>query len=445
MKNLLLIFILSFTFQANAQMFNKTFGWTSSDDMGIGAFQLSDSSYILIGSKSLNQLHKLHISPYGVLLADTQISWAPQQNTFIYKESDQYFYVSDFGFMRKFDSSGATMWIGNYQVYYALYNPLHGLNRLDIYGSYPDSYRILLKQVDSSNTILRTDTIVLDSNLDYLPFYTAELTDHSIAVINKRDNDTIPMGYTLLRCDSNGQLLWRTDLPADTFTPAQMVALPDTGFVISGVKVPQTGNGFHIFLTRYDKNGNVIWHNLYPHLGIYYAFECRLLPDGGFIIGCEGHEPTATTQDVLIYRIDSSGNLLWRRSFGTPGFDYFKSVIQTLDNGFLICGTTVVGNDDDFWLIKTDSLGFDTLQTTGLPESASTENSVHVYPNPSTGKIVINASDMVFMRIIDHAGRTIIHQYVFGTEQVSIDYPGIYFVEVTDKNGVRSVNKIVVF
>jgi hypothetical protein len=444
-KFLLFLFLhcIAFTLLSNAQDFNKIFGLSLIHEFGVGAFQISDSSYIMIGYRDPGLIEKFHISSSGVLLADTQISYASNNTAFIYKESDQYFYISSIGFIGKYDSSGTNIWIGNYPAYYALYIPLTNLNRLDIV-SFPQSEKITLNQVDSANHLIRSDTMTLDSGFDYIPDYAAQLSDHSIIVVSKRDNDTISMGYNLLKCDTQGNELWRSDLPDDTFEIDQVIAFPDSGFVISGMTIPQTGDTSDIFLNRYDKNGNLIWNRIYFHRGNHFAFQLNLLPDNGFIIGCEGSDTATYRVSIFLYRADANGNLLWSKEFLPPHFSFFKSVYPTLDNGFLICGSADIGNNFDFWLIKTDSLGNTNTLNTGISEVASVNNSFQIYPNPSHDATIIYSSEEVLMKIFDSSGKMILMRSITGSSRIDTLTPGLYFVEVMDKSGVISVKKLIV-
>ena len=427
---LLIIFILlnTFSLNINAQyVFNKTFGLYGSDDLGIGAFQLQDSSYILFVSQNLGSIHCLHISPLGSLLSDESTNLGSTQNIFSYKESDSLYYLTTFGFISKIDSDGTTLWTGNYHAYYALYIPLHNLNRLDI-NSLPETFKISLSRVDSGNNTLHTDTIILDSALDYLPSYAAELTDQSLIVAIKTDNDTISLGYTLLKCDTNGNKIWTLDLPIDTMLIFEVVALNDSGFIIGGITTNDTDNASNIFLMRFDKNGNILWNKDYPHHGAVYAFQFHILSDYGFIIGCEGSvSPGATGQDINLLRADSSGNLLWSRTFSTIYTNYFKSVYQTFDHGFIICGSTVAGNSYDYWLIKTDSLGITDSITTEITDPLLLYSGFNIFPNPAQNILYITQGNKELIKSISVFNS-------IGQEQLNISYLSIKNGEYIEVN-----------
>ncbi len=69
--------------------------------------------------------------------------------------------------------------------------------------------------------------------------------------------------------------------------------------------------------------------------------------------------------DVWLLKLDENGNLLWKKNYGGDNHDGMNAIIQTLDNGFLMVGSTSSTNGDvtenkgkeDAWVIKIDSLG----------------------------------------------------------------------------------------
>ena len=55
-----------------------------------------------------------------------------------------------------------------------------------------------------------------------------------------------------------------------------------------------------------------------------------------------------------------ASSAMWSQTYGGAGWDAASSVIQTIDGGYVMAGYTrsfSAGDDDDFWLVKTDSFG----------------------------------------------------------------------------------------
>lgn len=79
------------------------------------------------------------------------------------------------------------------------------------------------------------------------------------------------------------------------------------------------------------------------------------LPDSGFII--TGGSTASGSMDFRLIRTDSSGNVIWTKNLGGPGFDFANMVKPTRDNGFIVAGLTSTAGDVNGWIVKTDSAG----------------------------------------------------------------------------------------
>src|SRR5256885_492802 len=82
------------------------------------------------------------------------------------------------------------------------------------------------------------------------------------------------------------------------------------------------------------------------------AFSIQQTNDGGFIAaGWSGSNDGDVSGnhgniDAWIVKLDAAGNLVWQKSLGGSLGDYFESVQQTADGGFIAAGETE-SNDYD--------------------------------------------------------------------------------------------------
>jgi hypothetical protein len=75
--------------------------------------------------------------------------------------------------------------------------------------------------------------------------------------------------------------------------------------------------------------------------------------------------PTGHGNDAFIAKYNSSGNLVWKHSYGGSGEDGFKMIISAPDGGFICIGHTSSNDGDvsgnhgagDAWIVKTDAAG----------------------------------------------------------------------------------------
>lgn len=129
-----------------------------------------------------------------------------------------------------------------------------------------------------------------------------------------------------------------------------------------------------IWIVKIDNSGNIIWDKIIGG-GMIDAIESATLTnDGGVaVFGWTGSQNGDVSvnygyYDMWLVKLNSDGEIVWDKSFGTDDFDYGYSVIQTSDSGFLIGGTSTIGNygnltciphsiDAEVIILKLDLLG----------------------------------------------------------------------------------------
>lgn len=108
-------------------------------------------------------------------------------------------------------------------------------------------------------------------------------------------------------------------------------------------------------LTKYSKNGDVIWQNaLGSKKGLTVINSVVALDDGGFYAVGYGKNVGGVSgkgyYDGAVFKFDKKGEQLWFSSFGTSTVDLFDAATLTRDGGVVAVGS--VGNNDE------DAAGF---------------------------------------------------------------------------------------
>ena len=101
------------------------------------------------------------------------------------------------------------------------------------------------------------------------------------------------------------------------------------------------------------------------------ANDVLINPDGTFIVVGYTYSNDGDVSgshgggDAWIVKLDTAGNIIWQKSVGGTGYDYFNTVIATSDNAYLCVGYTnstdgdVSGNHGagDAWIVKINASG----------------------------------------------------------------------------------------
>ena len=164
-----------------------------------------------------------------------------------------------------------------------------------------------------------------------------------------------------------------------------VVATSDGGFAILGYSQSMDGDllnksniSYDFWLIKYNFNGEQEWQKVYGGSSDDRGYDIILSNDNNMVIfgsskSADGDvSSNAGSNDFWIAKISNSGAIIWEKSLGYNGSDNGYSVIQTIDNGYLLLGVLDVTASDgegnnrissyrhaggDYWAVKLDSNG----------------------------------------------------------------------------------------
>jgi len=156
------------------------------------------------------------------------------------------------------------------------------------------------------------------------------------------------------------------DVKADTgsalVSVRSFVRMPDGGFVIAGnIQYLKPGGAIDVFILRIDSLGNKLWTKNYGTTSAEGAVKVIATKDSGFLLTCNSqHFGTGKNYAVYCIKTDSMGTVEWERSYLEP--DYFSNFpldcIQTKDNNFIVVGRINGGDSNsDGFILKIDTTG----------------------------------------------------------------------------------------
>jgi len=185
--------------------------------------------------------------------------------------------------------------------------------------------------------------------------------DLAVAGIIQVDEKTETMRPFIQRIDKDGKVVWRRTLAKITADnrPVRIVAAADgslTG-VASGKVDRKTDHDVIAF--RLDKDGRLVWQRRYGSGSDDSANSIVALSGGGFIIAGRSKPDNGSSIKGWILRLDADANLLWDRAYGGKIFDTATDIAVLPDGGFMVTGGTFLGDAKkfDLWLIRLDSTG----------------------------------------------------------------------------------------
>ncbi|MFI5220095.1 MAG: T9SS type A sorting domain-containing protein [Bacteroidia bacterium] len=213
--------------------------------------------------------------------------------------------------------------------------------------------------------------------------------DSDSASCDKSENNRGSRDYWVCLVDSSGNKLWDKTLGGFDQDHGPCIVQLSTGkYIVSGSSNSTIGgdktvlnNGSSDFWTlKLDSLGNKLWDKVYGGTdqemeGSNDEFSVLACSGDDFIlagvtlspISGDVSDSSRGLEDIWIIKCDSSGNKKWDRRFGGSSNDRPAHIINTIDNGFILCGNTSSPQDGDvsepprgsadWWVIKMDSLG----------------------------------------------------------------------------------------
>ncbi|MCL1879568.1 MAG: hypothetical protein FWF71_02960 [Actinomycetia bacterium] len=163
----------------------------------------------------------------------------------------------------------------------------------------------------------------------------------------------------IAKYDADGNLLWAKTFGGSSDDGLNSVAATaDGGFVAAGAVDStngdvQGGRGeSDAVIAKYDADGNLLWAKTFGGSEVDEFSAVAEDADGnlelvGYTFSNDGDIQDARgDQDAVIAKYSSDGNLLWAKTFGGSGSDWFASLTQASDTGLVAVGS-VDSSDGD--------------------------------------------------------------------------------------------------
>jgi hypothetical protein len=167
-----------------------------------------------------------------------------------------------------------------------------------------------------------------------------------------------------MKIDKEGAEEWSLNYGGTSDEYGQsIIETSDNGFVIlSSIESYGDGNNA-VNVLRINSSGEIIWEKTFGGGdGVKGSNMIQRTKDENFILTFNSFDHLKNGYDTWVIKINDSGFIEWGRKFNNDDSDFGYSCVSTLDGGYAITGSTFNlgnGNKDfgDIWLLKTDEKG----------------------------------------------------------------------------------------
>ena len=166
----------------------------------------------------------------------------------------------------------------------------------------------------------------------------------------------------VIKLDSGGNVTWQRVLASPGGGSNSFLALQPTGdgdYVLGGPPGTfDSGNGAAV--VKLDARGNLRWQKAYGG-GAAFDAATAVQPtaDGGIVVAGTTGSFGAGQEDIWLFKLSASGDILWQRTFGGTAEERANSVRASSDGDFILAGHTQSfgAGRADIWLLKVGPSG----------------------------------------------------------------------------------------
>ena len=208
------------------------------------------------------------------------------------------------------------------------------------------------------------------------------------------ETDWVSLGsQSTLSCDA--VVTWAKtygNLGTSSATPIQQTT--DGGYIVATATGSFGAGGNDAWILKLDSSGNILWQKSYGGIYADLAHSIQQTFDGGYIMAGESDSffGDSWVNAAWILKLDSGGNIVWEKTYTSGVGGGAHSIQQTSDGGYIVAGRVCYSFDwcySDAWILKLDSSGnIEWQKTFGLGD----EQADSIQQTSEGGYIVIGST-----------------------------------------------------
>jgi uncharacterized repeat protein (TIGR02543 family) len=229
-----------------------------------------------------------------------------------------------------------------------------------LYGGSDDDAGYSIQQTSDGGYIVAGDSESADG----------DVTDHR-GPVDEAD-------YWIIKLDSSGTIQWQKSLGGtNNDRTASIQQTTDGGYIVAGYSWSSDGDvrgshgGEDYWVVKLDSSGEIQWQRALGGSGHDWAQSIQQTTDGGYVVaGWAGSNNGDVvgyhgSDDYWVVKLNSSGVIQWQKALGGTGYDWGRSIQQTVDGGYVVAGTSNSKDGDvgsshadwHAWVVKLSSSG----------------------------------------------------------------------------------------
>ena len=250
--------------------------------------------------------------------------------------------------------------------------------------------------------VTNPEQVIILGVLDFTTTMGGSKNDVYKSIANTTDGGYVILGYTqskdgdistkltedfdfwVLKFSADNTLLWSKTFGGSKDDRGEdIITTKDGGFALLGYSqstdndVTSNAGSKDFWVLKLTSSGTLSWQKNFGFLGSDYGTALLETNDNGYLItgvldvtASNGQGNSRSTQrhaggDIWAIKLNNSGVLEWSKYYGGSFTDIPLGVVKTIDNGFIIAGSSDSADGDitnnkggyDFWILKIEANG----------------------------------------------------------------------------------------
>ena len=249
----------------------------------------------------------------------------------------------------KFNESGEQEWVEFYSNGFDwIFRPISFIEVDDSYvvtGTSGDPYSYMGEEAG----LLKTNEMGIEQW--YKEFKYGDYDDRTEGVCRTNDGGYILTGwgrdtsydYWMIKTDEFGNEQWNKTYGSsgdDYCHTKDCYQTSDGGFIMGGFSSSFGAGGFDVWLVKTDSTGNMVWNKTYGGTNNDMCWGMESTDDGGYVVVATMNYDgfSGDKDDINLVNIDGNGNIVWVQEYATADREIGTSVDKTSDGGFIVAG-----------------------------------------------------------------------------------------------------------
>ncbi len=198
------------------------------------------------------------------------------------------------------------------------------------------------------------------ANLEYSALERAAATVdgyYIVAGFNRPYANTNNPDFWVVKLDGSGNPAWQKSYGGSASDVASGVAAIPSGYIVAGQTQSFGAGGYEVWALKLNSSGNIIWQKTIGTTEDEIFKSLAPTPDGGVVMaGLTGDYTSSDTFDAWALKMDSSGTIVWQKTYGGAKYDGANAIVASIDGGYYLAGESE-SYGYPAWVLRLDGSG----------------------------------------------------------------------------------------